>query len=272
MLAAVEQQKGLPVEEAAPKLGLWMRQLSRSGPQSPDERTVFLNTQAALLSLSGHSQYFADQVAAARESTKDFVADCDYHITCETLRDTLCHLPSPETVQVLGEMLESMEDIPTRDQIVELRKAVFKGADFKWFYPSGLAGQTLLDLGIRGFPSGSGRDGGFSRADVSSMRFWWEEIESGIKSLSFKGQDVEYRFKPDGTWETIPISNPPDDGPSRPVLADAKRTDKRPDPVAVEQDPNPAWNENSWIWIGGATAALAGLFALFFLHRRKSGA
>ncbi len=51
------------------------------------------------------------------------------------------------------------------------------------------------------------------------------------RSFSFKGQKVEYRFKPDGTWETFAMTNPPDDGPKPPhPKADSKRPDRKPLP------------------------------------------
>ena len=40
---------------------------------------------------------------------------------------------------------------------------------------------------------------------IADTRAWWEEIKSGKRAFSYKGQKVEYRFKPDGTWETIAL-------------------------------------------------------------------
>ena len=59
---------------------------------------------------------------------------------------------------------------------------------------------------------------------LAATRAWWEEVKSGKLTFSFKGQAVEYRFRPDGTWETIPIANPPDDGPKpAPAAPDSER-------------------------------------------------
>ena len=226
---------------AFPEMGKMIRQLKSLNYRECAERDeVILRLQRTMLSHAGHAEYFSDQVSAARKSSQNFLADREYHRACETLRDTLRYMPSPETVQVLGGMLESLEDIPTSEQTIEHLRAVANGSDHKWFCPSRLAGQTLLALEIRDFPDGSGRNGTFSGDDVSPMRIWWESVKSGSKPFSFKGQDVEYRFKSDGTWEEMKLENPPDDGPEVPEAGTAERPAKRTAPAMPTQQAEPA--------------------------------
>lgn len=270
-LELISKAPARPTSEAIAQLGQALVKLSMNNIfQVPERIEVFDTARTTLLSIPGHARFFANRVVEARKSSTDFVADGEYHKVCENLRETLRQLPSPETVQVLGGMLKSDEDVPTREQIIHLRTANFKGADLKWFCPSELAATTLLELGIRGFPRGTGIKKAFLRTDLPLMREWWEEVESGKRTFFFVGQDVEYRFKPDGTWETIAISNPPGDGPRRPDFASAQRPEKRPAPVAAAEHPKPAWNRNVWIRVSAAAAALVALVAWIFLNRRKA--
>jgi hypothetical protein len=83
-------------------------------------------------------------------------------------------------------------------------------------------------------------------------------VKSGRKTFSFKGQAVEYRFNPDGTWETIPIANPPDDAPSKSETPAVEKPVSRPPPAKAVENPKPPGI--SWAWIvGSLIAVLAGL-------------
>jgi hypothetical protein len=57
-----------------------------------------------------------------------------------------------------------------------------------------------------------------SREKLPVWQKWYAEVKSGSKPFSFKGQAVEYRFKADGTWETIAMVNPPDDASAMPEV------------------------------------------------------
>jgi hypothetical protein len=39
--------------------------------------------------------------------------------------------------------------------------------------------------------------------NLATWKLWWGPIEAGNRAFSFEGQDVEYRFRKDGTYETI---------------------------------------------------------------------
>jgi hypothetical protein len=84
----------------------------------------------------------------------------------------------------------------------------------------------------------------------------------GKRAFSFKGQTVEYCFKPDGTWDTIPIANPPDDGPRYAANTKKEHPEKRSVPVLAE--PQEATGGISWWWHGIGGAALLTAFAWFW--------
>jgi hypothetical protein len=113
------------------------------------------------------------------------------------------HMPSPETISVLGAYLYDERDAkPERNWTPE---------------NAHLAAYALSRIGLRDFqfegaPVANSLTIWPDLKQLPDYRAWWEEIKSGQRTFSFKGQAVEYRFKPDGTWDTIPITNPPDDG------------------------------------------------------------
>ena len=94
-----------------------------------------------------------------------------------------------------------------------------------------------------------------------------EKVRSGSRNFSFVGQPVGYRFKPDGSWETIPISVPPKDGAVRPDFAPGERPNKRQQTVTVAE--HFQMSRNGWVWgFGAAAASIAGL-AWFLLGRKE---
>jgi hypothetical protein len=167
-----------------------------------------------------------------------------YHFT----RDVLAHLPSAETVWVLGTMLESEEDVRTREEKIRIAKESSRaggGGLSSVTAPRYLAIQALHRLGLRNYPS----DGPFD-----ARLGWWSRVKSGEIPFSFVGEPVEYRFNQDGTWETIPIANPPDDGPQIPREISPSQN-PQPSPASTQ---SPESREN-----GSARYLLVGMITLF---------
>ena len=73
-----------------------------------------------------------------------------------------------------------------------------------------LAAETLIRVGLRKPPVSEKHIDG-NKILVDQCRAWWEKVKSGKIAFSLVGQNVEYRFKPDGTWESSLIDNPTDD-------------------------------------------------------------
>lgn len=191
--------------ESMATLGEAVRKLSRRDSLYPEWRQrLFLAAQDKVLSIPGHAQYFADQLAKARKQTEKPWMDVYYELAIQQVSETMIHLPSPESIWVLGNMLESEEDLLSNDEIAALwRKTKEAGGPIIGIpSPRGIAGGVLRKIGLRDFPEY--RSDQWKEAPLE----WWHPIKSGELAFSFEGQAVEYRFRPDGTWETIPIANP----------------------------------------------------------------
>jgi hypothetical protein len=213
-------------------------------------RRLFKMAQTKALSLPGHAQYFADLIEAERAALKpeEYRGDYDRHrylFLCETLR----HLPSPETVLVLGRYLEDDRDTyppptPGDDSGIDPPNSI-------------IAMESLLLLELRDAPYPPGRWYWYrSTKELATVRAWFAPIKSGEKPFSFKGQAVEYRFNPDGTWVSNPIANPPDDAPKPPPAKPPITSSPEKSPaVAAAQSHQPAL----WPWLGGVLLAVLGI-------------
>ncbi len=246
------------------RLGEYVRKLGRRIPTNPDPRwhEAFQQAQTALLAIPGHAQYFADLVEDERLKLKqdDYRGEYKWHrywYICETLQ----HLPSPETIQVLGRFLSDERDTPP---------PMSQGQDWEDTPANSLvASRALASIGLRDSPAPIGNNR-MSNDALAKYRVWYEEIRSGKRAFSFIGQKVEYRFKADGTWETIPMTNPPDDAPKpmRPTIVSPEK-----DPQAIPSSKGAKGDQpggHAWPWIIGAVIAiLAGVVWLVVRSRRR---
>lgn len=260
--ASVERWAAEPNrDEKIKALGEYVRKFGRRMPDHPDPRwhEVFYVAREALLETPGHARYFADEVERLIADPAN--AGTDVRQRYWYLVEVLSHLPSPETVAVLGHYLYD-ERYPTPPG--EHGSGAYGPTDR-------MAATALRDIGLRvsdelmsrwrGVTAGSG--------DVERWLAWWEEVERGERSFSFKGQALEHRFLPDGSWESFPIANPPDDGPPRPALrpeAGPSREERRPSPAVVAESA-PGRRTRWWPWLAGAVV-LAGAAAA---ARRAAG-
>ena len=81
---------------------------------------------------------------------------------------------------------------------------------------------------------------------------------------------MEYRFRPDGTWETIPIANPPDDGPKEVIQSTKTGSGKRDETPATVDSANPD-DHSVWWWIAGFGAMLVAVASVLFFKSRRAG-
>jgi hypothetical protein len=238
-------------------LGDALCKLSRPKPTDQEIwHRLFIEAQQKMLLIPGHAQYFADKLEEIRKTkpkTDDGFERSLY------IAKTLIHMPSPETIRVLGNYLHDERDTPPE------RNWTPENAH--------LAAYALSRIGLRDFPF-EGPLVPYSLTiwpdlkQLPDYRAWWEEVNSGQRTFSFKGQSVEYRFRPDGTWETIPIANPPDDGPKEVIQSTKTNSGKRDEPPASVDSANPD-DHSVWWWIAGFGAMLVAVaFALFFKSRR----
>jgi hypothetical protein len=134
--------------------------------------------------------------------------------------------------------------------------------------------RTIMLLGLRDAPYPPGRWYWYlSTKELEVVRQWFAPIKSGEKPFSFKGQAVEYRFKPDGTWTTTPIARPPDDGP-KPVPRTEPPPPAKPGPpsLAPTPPPPPPHAGLPWPWLTAAALLLiAALACIMVLRSRRAG-
>ena len=237
-------------------LGQALRKLSGPGPTYQEIRhRLFLEAQQKMLSTPGHAQYFANKLEQIRESNPKTGHDFERMLY---IAETLIHMPSPETIKVLGNYLYDERDTPPQ------RNCTPENAH--------LAAYALSRIALRDFPF-EGPLVPYSLAiwpdlkQLPDYRSWWEEVKAGKRTFSFKGQAVEYRFKPDGTWDTIPIANPPDDGPKPAAAPTTYSPTKKPE-AAREHSLEPPRNTTWWWYVVSVFAVL--VLGAWFLWKKTT--
>jgi len=262
----LEEAKDFPKEKKIEHLWLGLKNMGyrhQFPSHSPSVQSIYTQLQETFLSLPGHAEYFAEEVERQREidlkwpsgqrSTYD-------RLRAKYLRDTLRHLPSPETVRVLGRYLHDERDTP---------KSLAGDAPF---LPENayLACAALANIGLRIDPPLP--DSGIMRwrYDVDEIRAWYAKVESGEIPFSFKGQPVEYRFLPDGTVEETPIPIPFEELAAQEAEVLALENARKP-PIAPEPSvPEPEGN-NALRWIAAAVVTLlVSVWWILSAARRRS--
>lgn len=209
---------------------------------SPEVDDIYEKLQSEFLSLPGHAEYFGKRIREACEPLKGAngragISDAQNEMMYSFA--TLKNLPSPETVKVLGEMLS---------ETWRMKRPPPTPGDYT-YTPESLAlsavGSALMQLPLRYPPKVPGVMAGEDSevVMVQPWQNWYAEVKSGKRTFSFKGQKVEYRFKPDGTWETLAMANPPDDAP-KPTVAVASPEKRTLPPHKQIEDPNKSSRTN----------------------------
>lgn len=226
---------------------------------------VYGEIQTEILSIPGYAQYFADEIESERQKIpmlrkRDGTWRRYDRRRFEILRLILVELPGPESVAMLGHYLHDERDpeppsSPSQD----------------WDSPkpsSEIASEALAHIGLRNHPV-TKKD--FMHVDaIVRNRAWWEEVKSGKRTFSFIGQNVEYRFKPDGTWETLPMVDPPDDAPGRREAGAVDRPLKRPQPSTFSEEKIPQAKSWNWAVAGALISVLVGIFWFSIRRRLRS--
>lgn len=238
------------------------------GDASGEASDLYFKAQSILLSIPGHARYFEEKRREARAKCVNLALDTTYEQACLRMTETLRHLPSPETVQVLGRLLESNEDVPSEEQLKDYRRLERQQGAADWYTPHSIGFTTLPYLGIRGIGETPKYIQTYATEPFTLLRPWWEEVKAGKRTFSFKGQKVEYRFNPDGTWETLVMANPPDDGPAKPDVGARNRSEQKPQPPSTVETSSIS-KKRLWPWIVGAVAALL-IASLRCITRRLS--
>lgn len=213
-----------------------------------------------LISVSGHAKYFGDRLEGARSKyTPDQISRDlaeDYNRKTGDFW-VLIYLKSPETITLLGNYLN--------DPRVDLRggRNDPRYHDIRPTFAA-MSAEMLREMEIREFPVKKYCEHfagdplapvKYLMAPIEKSQVWWEEVKSGKRALSFVGEDVEYRFKPDGSWEKFPYTGPPDSPKVKESKAKWASEISKPAPVKD-------WKKQ-WPWLAAAVTLLLVIVAWF---------
>ncbi len=234
-----------------------MGQRKKNVERSDEVDRIYNKLQQELISISGHAQYFADEIETFRTRVQHLPRGNQTAYDTFRLRkiaEILPHLPSPETITVLGNYLYDERDAP-HDRTFRPENAH-------------LAAYALSQIGLRDCPF----EGILAPIRLTYVpdwkqlpifRSWWEEVKSGKRTFSFVGQKVEYRFKPDGTWDTA-LLNPPNDGAKR---GEQNKQAKATNAVDSTAKPERATGYR-WGWL--TVSLMLALLGVAWLNKKKA--
>ncbi len=170
--------------------------LGRPKEQYAKERSIlFEKAQVKMLADPNHAKYFQDKIEQARAKLPEGVRrhsgiHNDFEtLRCYIIRDTMSHIPSPEIVRALGEYLDDERDTPPPNNWLDLRSNAY------------LACSALEKIGLKNAPLPP--TAGENPDNLATWKLWWGPIKAGNRTFSFEGQDVDYRFRKDGSYEAL---------------------------------------------------------------------
>jgi hypothetical protein len=223
-----------------------------------DARLVecYLLAQSGVLTIPGHAKFVADEYEELVRNTYSDGRERYWYIV-----ERLKHMPSPETIVVLGNYLDDFKETAAPDLDVELQRITLPVSSEDCLGTSHLpwlATYSLSEIGLREPPLGDAKLDSYSFHSNCTewwkqTRQWYQEIKVGKRTFSFRGQPVEYRFNADGTWKTIVLKNPPDDAIKYPIMTREEFERRNPTPE-TESNVNQSIIEpphTFWKWLFG---------------------
>lgn len=165
---------------------------------SSEVDALYDSLQSALLAIPGHAESYRDRInetrskmeEARRKKNASEANDYQTKLSNQVFYDlpTLDHLPSVETVGVLGEFLfdeRGYVRLPPMPTLLQLDKAAEDSPVY------GRAARALAALPIENKPVPADAQF-FTPEDVFPWRQWFEEIKSGKRTFRFEGDPTEY--------------------------------------------------------------------------------
>lgn len=224
--AKVEACREMEPSEAIPILGSMIVKLARKNIyQIPERVAVYDKARDLMLSIPGHARYYANEIKREQATVASLPANTGDRVGYDRNRayhfETLQYMPSPETIRILGEFLSDEIDVqapskPTDDWGENPRPNCWS------------ATATIMHIGLRDAPVEYQADWTKDDSALSQTRAWWEEVKAGKRKFSFQGQNVEYRFREDGSVISTWITPPPSlAGKETPASASGQKSDGR---------------------------------------------
>jgi hypothetical protein len=196
----------------------------------PRWNELYLQVRQLMMRSPNHVEYLTQKIETERAK----VADHSYHsgtrnsfndLRVDIIRDTLCHLPSPATVRALGHYLTDERDTPPPR---------YRGQDWIDCESNAYQACTALEkIGLRNAPVKARSVQ--NESNLATWRLWWGQVEAGTRAFSFEGEDVEYRFRKDGTWETTALGS--------------KTATSARDLTTTAENKSPASSRSRWLYV-----------------------
>jgi hypothetical protein len=233
---------------------------------TPEALTLYNQAQSAILDFEGHATLFGNLIEDERGKVAHLPANTgprvSYDFNRQIVFETLVHIPSPETVKVLGEYLSDERDLHEMTPEETAGQSCLSGGSTG---NSTYATKALEKSALRSKPY---RPGSVLENDVAkaAWRKWWGGIEAGRETFSFSGQNVEYRFKPDGTWETLSLGKVTKTELDYGTTTET-RTERRPHLPPVQETPPGFHIHRLWVLF---LVGLAGISGLWWALRKKT--
>lgn len=215
----LQQVPNLPPEEAISRLGLAVYKTSHNRIYKVPERAELHDQlEQALIAIPGHAEYYRNKINTAQENLDQAIALSEASGTNQTgnlkglLRAEqnngfmmLRELPSPETIQVLGEMLSDERGV------IKKENASNDSDAFLMQTPTSQLAASLLGKMIENPPPIDLPGTYFS--DLEPWKNWYHQVKEGRRTFRFIGDPQEYNLR----------------GPAREALnPDIPRAKKRP--------------------------------------------
>jgi hypothetical protein len=180
-----------PTKENILKLGDDLESLSRNLDQSDSANfKIYKELQKALLGISDHGSYFKNAIKDARaanvieneQTGRTYWRDYDF--ARSSAITTLTHLPSPESVHVLVELLADTEE--TGEPITADHQPDSFGPP-----SNAILATNALEQLIENPPPPEFMDV-YDRGLILAWQHWHERIKAGKQTFRFKGNPTEY--------------------------------------------------------------------------------
>jgi hypothetical protein len=163
----------------------------------------------------------------------------------------LQQIKSVESVQLLGEFLYDKRNAKPN---VEWEPGM-DIAPNNSVSNSGAAAKALQSMGIKNPPQTDDR----GYPIIESWKLWFEQVKAGTRTFSFEGENIAYRMKKDGTFETIAATAVAEKSQG---IIEKKESIQTNSSATVSQ-------KNTWIVFATLLVLLAALY--FMKFRRSSG-
>lgn len=235
---------------------------------SPAIASIYSKLQNEFISTPGHAMYFRDRIEEAKRKVREGdMRLFDWGSDIPLVFETLGHMPSEETVEVLAGYLEDRfadpySDRPEDKDIPGLRPSSPLEPHFDFL--RGYAAAKLDALGIEDAPPRPSVSG-----PPSPWIAWWKEVREGKRKYRFKGSDVWHPVaaaaKPSGGTPRAGPGPAPDPARSHPPGENTAAPGSPPagkSPAGKSPDP--------WLW--PTIAAFAAVFVTlgYLLLRRPA--